>query len=187
MNFGLAVPLAIAASCAAVLTGACVQSVPRFEAAPTLVPTPEATATIAPIATSEPAATPVPTSSSVAVPTGTLASAPSPAPTVTPLPEAATPTATTVVTRFGLFLELEGISEESVVRGNSVIARGKTTPDAIISINGVVIPIDANGDFEVVLALDPGPNIIEVVASDLEGNELNKVFAVVSLPEGVQP
>ena len=87
------------------------------------------------------------------------------------------------VQRYGLFLEIEGLSEESVVRGETVVARGRTRADAVVSINGVVVPVDLNGSFEVLLTLDPGPNIIEVVASDLEGNEETKVIAVVSLPE----
>ena len=86
--------------------------------------------------------------------------------------------------RYGLFLEIEGLIEESVVRGDTVVARGRTRPDAVLSINGVVVPLDGSGSFEVLLTLDPGPNIIEVVASDLEGNEETVVLAVVSLPEG---
>jgi uncharacterized protein YfaP (DUF2135 family) len=86
------------------------------------------------------------------------------------------------VQRYGLFLEIEGLSEDSVVRGDTVVARGRTRPDAVLSINGVVVPVDSSGSFEVLLTLDPGPNIIEVVASDLEGNEETRVLAVVSLP-----
>ncbi len=89
-----------------------------------------------------------------------------------------------MVQSFGLFLEIEGLSEESVVRGDSVTARGRTSADAIVSINGVIVPVDADGYFEVQLSLVPGPNEINVVASDLEGNEESRLLAVVSLPEG---
>jgi hypothetical protein len=86
------------------------------------------------------------------------------------------------VQRFGLFLEIEGLTEESVVRGDSVVARGRTRPDAVVSINGVVVPVDEIGSFQVLLALDPGPNIIEVIASDIDGNQDVRVLEVVSLP-----
>jgi uncharacterized protein YfaP (DUF2135 family) len=90
------------------------------------------------------------------------------------------------VARFGLFLEIDGLGEENVVRGDFIVARGKTSPAAILSINGVIIPVDSNGNFSVQLALDPGPNVIEVVASDLNGNEVSKILAIVALPEGVK-
>ena len=102
-------------------------------------------------------------------------------PTATPK---AVPVSTTTK-KFGLFLEIDGLGDENVVRGDNIVAKGKTSPDAIVSINGVIVPVDGEGNFQVQLALDPGPNIIEVVASDLEGNEVNRVIAVVSLPEGV--
>jgi uncharacterized protein YfaP (DUF2135 family) len=83
-------------------------------------------------------------------------------------------------------LEIEGISDESIVRGDSIVARGQTSPGAIVSINGVIVPVDETGRFEVPLLLNPGPNTIEVVASDLDGNQVSTVLAVVSLPEELQ-
>ena len=86
---------------------------------------------------------------------------------------------------YTLSLQIEGLSDESIVRGDSIVARGQTSPDAIVSINGVIVPVDENGRFEVPLKLDPGPNAIEVVASDLDGNQVSTVLAIVSLPEVV--
>jgi Glucodextranase, domain B len=123
-------------------------------------------------------AVPPPTTQATAVPTppGQQA-APSPTPQSVPV---------STTQRFGLFLEIEGLGDENIVRGDSVVARGQTTPDAILSINGVIVSVSSDGTFEVQLALEPGPNVLEVVASDLDGNEVSKVIAVVSLPEGVQ-
>ncbi len=159
----------------ALATVACVSSTERATAIPpttVAIPTSIATAAPVPIPTpARPAATATPTATSTPV------AAPSP-----------TPTAAVInvgeIQRFGLFLEIEGLSEESVVRGDSVVARGRTSPDALVSINGVIVPVDVDGAFEAMLALDPGPNLIEVVASDLDGNETSQVLAVVSLPEG---
>ena len=80
-------------------------------------------------------------------------------------------------------LEVEGISDETEVRGDTIHIRGQTSPDAVVSINGVVVPVDDTGAFEVSIKLSEGPNLIEVVASDLDGNSLSTVSVVVSLPE----
>lgn len=180
--------LCLAASGALAMV-ACVSSTERATAIPpTTVAIPTSTTTAAPSPTSSPVPTPtaapVPTPTPVTpVATATPTAASTPAATPSP-----TPTAAVInvgeIQRFGLFLEIEGLSEESVVRGDSVVARGRTSPDALVSINGVIVPVDAEGNFEVMLVLDPGPNLIEVVASDLDGNEMSQVLAVVSLPEG---
>jgi len=142
----------------------------------TQVPTATAAATVT-SASVTPGPTEAPTST--IAPSGTL----TPAPTATSAPWPVITPADPPVQQYGLYLEIEGLTEESVVRGDTVVARGRTTPDALLSINGVVIPVDESGSFEVLLTLDPGPNLIEVVASDLEGNEERKTLAVVSLPE----
>jgi hypothetical protein len=129
---------------------------------------------------STPRSTPVPTPTTQAT---SAAAATPPGQQAVPTPQSV-PISTTQ--RFGLFLEIEGLGEENIVRGDSVVARGQTTPDAILSINGVIVAVSPDGTFEVQLALEPGPNVLEVVASDLDGNEVSKVIAVVSLPEGVQ-
>ncbi len=155
--------------------GACVQSVPRNPLITLPVSTSTPSATPAPATPPpEPTATPTVPPTSSAAPTA--AAAPTPTATVKAAP-------TAPVQRFGLFLEIEGLGDENVVRGDTITARGKTSPDAIVSINGVIIPIDADGNFTVQLTLEPGPNEIVVVASDLDGNEISKVLAVVALPE----
>ncbi|MBI2965645.1 MAG: hypothetical protein HYY34_05530 [Chloroflexi bacterium] len=82
-----------------------------------------------------------------------------------------------------LTLDIFGIGEETIVRGASIIVAGRTRADAVLSINGVIIPMDADGRFEVTVALNPGPNLIEVVASDLDGNQKSRVLTVIALPE----
>lgn len=82
-----------------------------------------------------------------------------------------------------LSLDIFGIGDETKVRGTSIIVAGRTRADAVLSINGVIIPMDAGGRFEVTVALNPGPNLIEVVASDLDGNQKSRVLVVIALPE----
>ncbi len=76
-----------------------------------------------------------------------------------------------------------GLGEENIVRGDSLLVFGITSPDAVLSVNGVIIPLDDEGNFEVNLTLTPGPNLLEVVASDLDGNSESKIITVISLPE----
>lgn len=192
--------LGLALVAAGLVSAACAQSVGRATPTPQ-PPAPTATSvpataipTVAPEPTRPPSATaaPQPTRAPTATATSRPAIAtPTAAPGATASPRlAATPTAQAVpvstIARFGLFLEIDGLGEENVVRGDFIVARGKTSPAAILSINGVIIPVDSDGNFSVQLALDPGPNLIEVVASDLDGNEVSKILAVVALPEGVK-
>ena len=155
---GLAIAIA---SIGAVL--ACVQTTSRDDATP--IPTPTLTPALVP----GPGVSPVPATASP-VPAATQSP--------TPIPIGTSPT------QFGLFLELQGLGENTVVRGNAIVASGQTSPDAVLSINGVIIPINDDGSFEVTLALNEGPNLLEIVSSDLSGNQESRVLWVVALPEG---
>lgn len=168
---GLAVALAATATLVA-----CAQTAPRNEPTPT--PVPEPTSTPVP-----PTPTPTPEPTQTPTPTPTATPQPEPTPTVQPTP-AGSPTAIPVnnTQTYTLSLQIEGISDESIVRGDSIVVRGQTTADAIVSINGVIVPVDETGRFEVPLLLEPGPNRIVVVASDLDGDEVSASFLVVSLP-----
>lgn len=138
--------------------------------------------------------TSTPVASPTAEPTVQLTEVPSPTPTATATPPGdpgVTPTASATPTNIpvnngtqvGLFLEIEGISDDSIVRGNTVVVRGQTVRDAVVSINTIIIAVNPDGSFEVLLALLPGPNLIEVVVSNLEGEELSREIAVIALPE----
>lgn len=183
------------------VASACVESVPRAGDAtpsptatpspsptitprPTLTPTPSPTP--APSPTASPTQTPVPPTATprpTMTPTATAVATPSPtpSPTATPSP---TPTvaATATPQQQGLFLRIENIANESVVQGSTVLVKGQTAPDAVVSVNGVVVPVAADGSFQAELALKPGPNQIEVVASDISGDQVSIVLAVVSVP-----
>ena len=60
--------------------------------------------------------------------------------------------------------------------------RGSTTADAVVSVNGVVVEVDAQGSFEAIVTLEEGPNLIEVVASDLTGAGESIDIVVVYIP-----
>jgi glucose/arabinose dehydrogenase len=123
--------------------------------------------------------TATPTSQPTSTPTPT-AEAPDPTatPTATSAPE---PTATPTVPE-QLTLQVLTPADESVVSDPSVLVSGTTSPDAVLSVNGISVPVSADGTFEAGLALDIGPNVIEVVASDLTGAEESQTLAVIYIP-----
>ena len=159
---------------------ACAEAAPRHPATPTPVPEPTNTPT-------PPTPTPVPSPTPTPQPTATPTPVPSPTaiPSPTPTLVVSSPTAIPVnnVQKLSLSLEIEGLTDEFEVRGDSITINGQTTPDAIVSINGVIVPVDDTGRFEVPLVLNEGPNLIEIVASDLEGIPISTQLTVVSLPE----
>ena len=171
---GLILALAIAGTAA---LAACVQVEARNPSpVPTATSLPESTPTPSPTATQEPEPTPTPS----ATPTETT-----PTPTATPT-ISLTPTQIPVnnVGRFGLFVEIEGLGAENVVYGDTIVVKGQTGPDAIVSINTVIVPVASDGTFEMALRLNEGPNEIVVVASNLDGETatLPPIY-VVSFPD----
>ena len=130
---------------------------------PTPTPTPTSTPTSAPVPTATPSPTPVPTA----------------VPTVLPIP---TVVPTVSSSAFNLALNFEGIGDESIVRSDTVLLRGVTSADAIVSVNDVIIQVQADGTFELTIGLKPGPNFVDVVASNLDGSSHSSSLAIISIP-----
>jgi hypothetical protein len=72
--------------------------------------------------------------------------------------------------------------DESIVNTPNIVVVGTTSPGAVVSVNGGLANVDAAGAFQLSLALEEGPNIIEVVASDVNGNELYEILSVIYEP-----
>lgn len=102
------------------------------------------------------------------------------APTAVP---ATTPTPQSRVIVASLLLQVTTpVEEEVTVMQPSVEVRGKTVLDAVVTINGEVIPVDASGEFSADVELEPGPNTVTIVASDFQGNEQARVLTVIYVP-----
>ena len=128
--------------------------------------------------------TPTPTAAPAPTPTATpvpAATAP-PAPTPTPTPPPGGPATLTPEEAERLFLQITQPEDESIVSTGAVAVQGSTTVDAVVSVNGAVVEVDAQGAFEAIVALEEGPNLIEVVASDLTGAQESVDIVVVYLP-----
>ena len=93
-----------------------------------------------------------------------------PAPSPDAPPEAApAPSPDTPPTAF--YLEVTQPADNSIINVGTVEVMGRTSPGAVVSVNDEIAVADTEGTFVVTIALEEGPNIIEVVASDDEGSE----------------
>lgn len=68
---------------------------------------------------------------------------------------------------------------ESIVSVSILPLSGRTGPNAIVSINGRSVPVDRFGYFSGTVQLDEGPNVIDVVATNDDGQSLSTVLAVI--------
>ena len=110
---------------------------------------------------------------STATPTATT----TPAPTATAI---SLPAAT--VTPEPFFLVVTEPQGDSIVTSNPISVAGSTTPDAVVSINGEAVEVDIDGAFSTQVTLEEGPNVIEVVASNLQGDQESVILALIYLP-----
>ena len=118
-----------------------------------------------------PSATPPPTFSPVTTPTVT----PTPAPGSTPA--AAVPAA--------LSLTITAPQDEVVVKDSILRVMGRTSPDAVVSVNGnIVRSVDMDGNFSAAVSLLEGPNLLEVIATDYGGSQASQVLTVIYTPQG---
>ena len=137
-----------------------------------------------PSPTARPTVTQTPIPAAIANPTVTPPPPPPPTatPTVVPVTTVA-PTATPVVEDVGtpvaLFLEITSPDDESVLTSDSVEVTGRTVPDAVVSVNGEPVEVDADGGFTVTVTLGAGPNFIEVVTSDFSGGQIEEIRSVI--------
>ncbi len=68
---------------------------------------------------------------------------------------------------------------ESIVSNPVLPLSGRTGPNAIVSVNGRSVPVDRFGYFSSTVRLEQGPNVIDVVATNDDGQTLSKVLAVI--------
>ena len=167
-------------------------------------PTKEPTPTAPPAPTVPPAPSPTPTEAPAeptlapptpARPTPTAAPPPPPPPTPTRRPAVPTPSAQPTatpaptaapepeVTPEVLFIEVASLEDESTVDASPLSVEGETTPDAVLSINGESVEVDADGKFSAEVELVEGINFIEIVASDFDGNSAEVVRTLIYSPK----
>ncbi len=80
------------------------------------------------------------------------------------------------------FLLVTDPENQTIVRDNPVLVSGRTTPDAVLTVNGTQVPVDELGLFSTRVVLDEGPNVIEVVATGASRQVLSAILAVIYRP-----
>jgi hypothetical protein len=88
----------------------------------------------------------------------------------------------TVIYAAALPLTVSEPLNDSVVTSQTVTVRGVTNADATVSVNGKIVSVDESGNFGEPVALDVGPNLIEVLASDFYGNSAAVTITVIYSP-----
>lgn len=97
----------------------------------------------------------------------------------------ATPTSEEAVAQATGELFLEMISpttDELFVSESSFEFSGRTTVDALLSVNDSLLEIDEEGRFIFSMDLEEGPNVVEVVASNAFGEQYDEVILVIYEP-----
>lgn len=59
---------------------------------------------------------------------------------------------------------------------------GFTMPNATVTVNGVLVDVDSDGAFTTTAILEEGPNLLEIIASNLAGEERSAVLSVIYIP-----
>lgn len=163
---------------------------PTSHPTPTPTPTPTRRPTPSPVHTATPTPAPTPTPTLAPTPTSapTLSPTPTPTPTVQPRPSTPTPTPTPPPPAIDhpqqLFLEISSPEDNSSARSQEISITGRTSPDATVSVNGALVTLEPTGNFRASLSLHEGPNLIEVVASDLAGDVASKVMTLIANGDG---
>ena len=86
------------------------------------------------------------------------------------------------VSETGFSLTVTEPTDESIINTDKVEVIGITTPGAVVSINGELVDVNEEGNFTMMVVLEEGPNTIEVIASDLKGNEESRILVVIYVP-----
>jgi hypothetical protein len=87
--------------------------------------------------------------------------------------------ATTMVLGSGpLHVTITSPVDESVVAVPQVDVAGQAPPDTVITINDTIVVVGATGQFSATVPLQDGPNELDVLASDPDGNEVSATLFV---------
>lgn len=87
--------------------------------------------------------------------------------------------ASTEYTSGTLWLRLSSPQDGAVVNQPVINVTGQAPADTVISLNDDIILVPADGIFSTPVTLDEGPNILELVASNIDGDEIDLVLTVV--------
>ena len=77
-----------------------------------------------------------------------------------------------------LVVTLTSPADETVVSAPQVDVAGQAPAETVISIGDSITVVDASGQFSIPVPLEEGPNSLEIVASDADGNQVSATLVV---------
>lgn len=80
------------------------------------------------------------------------------------------------------YLAVAEPGEGALVAQADLVVQGETEPGLLLTVQGLAVPLSADGAFRADLVLQPGPNAVVLVATDAAGNVTEKVVNVVYRP-----
>lgn len=95
---------------------------------------------------------------------------------------AETPAPVPAATRAALWIEVVSPLDGAVVNTSQIEVVGSAPAGAVITIGDQILIVGADGRFKAALSLEEGPNVIEVAASDVQGNETTLILTVTYEP-----
>jgi hypothetical protein len=118
-----------------------------------------------------PAATIPPGSAGTAAPAGSAESSPTPQPGANP-----------TVASGALWLNILSPLDQAVVNVPQIDVVGQAPPETVVTINDEILVVGPEGQFTTGVSLLEGLNVIEIVASDPEGTEIDTTLTVIYQP-----
>lgn len=70
----------------------------------------------------------------------------------------------------------------ATVHSDTVTVKGEAPAETVVTVNDDILVVGSDEKFETNVLLDEGPNVIEIVASDLESNEVDFEISVTYEP-----
>lgn len=75
-------------------------------------------------------------------------------------------------------ITIDSPQEGATVTASPLIVAGRTAPNAVVSANDAVVIAGPDGRFALEVPLEPGPNVLEIIASNASGAQ---VFAILTI------
>ena len=98
------------------------------------------------------------------------------------MPPVATATQSVSLSVVPLVLSIATPEDESFASTSVISVTGRASVGAVVSVDGNLVELDPDGTFKTIVELVDGPNVIEIVASDLLGNERSEIIRVIYQP-----
>ena len=81
-----------------------------------------------------------------------------------------------------LWLQILSPQDEAVVGAPQIHIEGRAPAETVVTINDEILLVGVDQQFKTTLTLEEGPNLIEILASDVQGNQISFNLTVIFEP-----